>query len=107
MGVEDNADKERLKQVEQLKNDYFSVFLKNKAGARVLQDLLSVTGFFDAEFSKDPYENARLVGKREVGQFLLHTLNMKTYEGLLDLEDAGVEFTQLARAENHDGGEDG
>ena len=78
-----------------LKNDYITVFLGSPSGKRVLEDLLAISGYIENPHSMDPYESQFLCGKREMGRFLIEALDKSSYQGLTELQDAGLELTNL------------
>lgn len=56
--------------------DYKAVFLGGEKGKKVLYDIAADCGLDADGFSKDPYENAYMAGKRSVIIGILSKLNL-------------------------------
>lgn len=80
---------EKNLEMERVREDYRKTFLASKHGRRVLDDLLAFTGVFaECHTAKDE-------GRRVVGLQILARLNKDSFQGMAELEQAGLELTNF------------
>jgi len=89
-------DAEARAELRKIRDDYKKTFLRSRHGKRVLRDLMEFGGLLaSAPDTTSAVALARFEGRRDVINKILAALNKDSYAGLYELEQQGVETTDI------------
>jgi len=81
--------------IRRMREDYRRTFLATPHGQRVLEDLLRECGVFEPSMTGNS-QTFYNEGMRAIGLKILNALDKRSYQGLLELEQRGLELTQIS-----------
>ena len=85
-----------VRKLREVKAEYRRVFLDPEGGKSVLLDILQLCGVTREVYVKgDVEQSAYNEGARSVALAILDQLDMRGFEGILELEKRGVELVKL------------
>ena len=90
----DKTTEEYVRDQRLIQEDYQKVFMRTKAGQRVLKDILSEAGVFDSCFTGNSHTFYK-EGRRDIGLRILELLDKKTFAGLQMLESLDATDTDI------------